>query len=117
MIGHHPSHRPMTMASTFLFGFAAGGAIALLLAPRSGAETRGLLKGEIAKGKQHIDDAAADLKMKANSMVEAGKERVHQEAERIAGGVHRIGDAIDAGRQAYRSTLAGEGAANGGLRS
>lgn len=94
------SYQPLAMATTFLLGIAAGSAIAMLTAPRSGAETRSRIKEGVDEGKKKITQASNELRGKANAIVEDGKRRVTGEADRIS-------HAIEVGVDSYRKSTSG----------
>lgn len=79
---------------SFLLGGLVGAGVALLLAPRSGKETR-----------QQIKDFADDMKGKAEDYVEQAKCRVTQAVEKGKGFVDEkksiITTAVEAGKEAY----------------
>ena len=76
------------ITSAFAIGIGVGAILGLLLAPRSGGETRTLLRERAQEG---IDGA-----------VEQGK-RVARRAQRAADGAKEfVNDAVEAGQGAYR---------------
>ena len=78
----------------FLVGAAIGVATALLLAPRSGAETRKLI---VAKARESADVVASRSRAvadTASTYVDRGKEALQQQKDQLAA-------AFEAGRQAY----------------
>jgi gas vesicle protein len=91
--------------SSFLLGLGVGVGIGMLFAPKSGSETRELIKNKAGEGtdflKQRgadLKQSAADLKQSANEWVDKGKEALGRQKDNIA-------DAVEAGRQAYRDTV------------
>ncbi|MBI1747071.1 MAG: YtxH domain-containing protein [Acidobacteria bacterium] len=79
----------------FLVGGAIGAAIALLFAPKSGAETRALLSDKAREGREYLATKSQELKEQASTLVDKGRDVVSSQKERLS-------TAIDAGRQAYR---------------
>ena len=78
----------------FLFGAAIGAAAALLLAPRSGAETRKLIAARARESADVVatrSKAAADI---ASTYLDMGKETLQQHKEQLV-------NAFEAGKQAY----------------
>jgi gas vesicle protein len=76
------------IASAFGIGLGVGAIVGLLLAPRSGEETRGLLR---EKGQDGIDEAVAQGK------------KVARKAQRAADNAKEVvNDAVEAGQGAYR---------------
>jgi gas vesicle protein len=100
----------MSNATSFLLGIAAGSAVAVLLAPCSGVDTRRRLKRGLNDGKAKMsagadfvkrksEEVAQDLVKKGETLVDAGKQRVADEAQ-------RINSALQAGKEAYRGSTA-----------
>lgn len=87
-----------TIVVTFVLGALAGAAIALLLAPASGEETRRVLSEKAKEGKEKASDAARQ-----------GREFINRQREHIA-------TAIDRGRDAYNQARGTQpaGAPDGG---
>jgi gas vesicle protein len=86
----------------FLLGGLAGAAAAILLAPRSGRETRELLGERLREGAERgrelggqVASRGRDVLDDAGEYVSRGKETVERQKDRLAA-------AFEAGRQAYR---------------
>jgi len=84
--------------SSFLLGLGVGVGIGMLFAPKSGQETRELIKNKAGEGTDFLKQRGADLKQTANEWVDKGKEALGRQKDNIA-------DAVEAGRQAYRDTV------------
>jgi gas vesicle protein len=95
--------------SSFLLGLGVGVGIGMLFAPKSGQETRDLIKNKAGEGTDFLKQKAgestdylkqrsADIKQTANEWVDKGKEALGRQKDNIA-------DAVEAGRQAYRDTV------------
>jgi len=83
-----------SMFLSFLLGGVVGAALALLLAPQSGRETRTRIK-DFAEGvKEKVKDYAEDIKEKVTSSVEKGKELFEEKKTAIT-------KAVEAGKEAY----------------
>lgn len=67
--------------SCFLLGLGVGIGIGMLFAPKSGEETRDLLKSKAGEGKEFLKQRGADLRGSANDLLEKG-ERSSQSPER-----------------------------------
>ncbi len=79
----------------FVLGGFIGAAIALLLAPRSGEETRKLIAMKTREGADYLANRARDVSEKTGSLVDRGKEVLQQQRDQLAA-------ALEAGKQAYR---------------
>ena len=79
----------------FVLGAMIGSATALLLAPRSGVETRKLIMTKAREGADAIANRTKAVAGKTSEYVERGKEILQQQRDQISA-------AIDAGKQAYR---------------
>jgi gas vesicle protein len=66
-----------------LAGMAAGAALALLLAPNSGEETRDLIRQKAEDGKEFVNAKRDELLRKADRVVERGKKEMRRKAEDI----------------------------------
>jgi gas vesicle protein len=84
--------------SSFLLGLGVGVGIGMLLAPKSGRETRELIKDKAGEGTEYLKQRGADIKQTASEWVDKGKEALGRQKETIA-------DAMEAGRQAYRDVV------------
>ncbi len=84
--------------SSFLLGLGVGIGIGILFAPKSGQETRELIKNKTGEGADYLKQRSVELKQTAAEWVDKGKEALNRQKENIA-------DAMEAGRQAYRDTV------------
>src|SRR5262245_62151168 len=89
-------------AAHFLLGLAAGGAVALLVAPCSGRETRGKIKAQVDVGKSKVAEGAETIRSQASALYEQAEGMVETGRSRLMDEMHRIESAINAGRAAYR---------------
>ena len=78
----------------FILGGVIGAATALLLAPRSGEETRKLISSKAREGAELVANRTRDVADKANAYVEKGKDILQQQREQLS-------VAFDAGKHAY----------------
>lgn len=96
----------------FLAGTAVGGALALLFAPSSGAETRRKIKATSLETKEKAMGKVEDVKSEAAEIVGRGKEKVagvkleaaevvERGKEKVAGVKSQIHAAMEAGKGAY----------------
>jgi gas vesicle protein len=78
-----------------MLGAVIGAAAALLLAPRSGAETRKLIASKAREGADVVVSKTKNVAGKASDYVERGKELLQQQRDQLAA-------VIEAGKQAYK---------------
>jgi gas vesicle protein len=84
--------------SSFLLGLGVGVGIGMLFAPKSGAETREILKNKANEGSEYLKQRSTEFQQTAAEWVDKGKEAMNRQRENLA-------DAMEAGRQAYRETI------------
>lgn len=78
-------------------GVGIGAAIGMLLAPRSGSETRELISSKAQEGTDYVKRAAMDT-----------ADRAKQAAHRVKGVLtDTVSEAAEVGRQAYREATEG----------
>jgi len=82
----------------FGIGAALGVAAAILLAPKSGPETRKLLRSKAAESTDYLASRAADARDTAAEAINRGKKAIKQNAENLSA-------AVDAGVQTYREAV------------
>jgi gas vesicle protein len=81
----------------FFLGLGVGLAAGLLFAPKSGNETRALLREKADEGRDYIRRKSESVREGAGDFVERGKEAISRQREQFT-------SALEAGRQAYRET-------------
>ena len=79
-------------------GAALGAAAAILLAPKSGQETRKVLRSKAEEGTDYLASRAADVRDTAAEAINRGKKVIKQNAENLTA-------AVDAGVQTYREAV------------
>src|ERR1035437_4913193 len=84
--------------SSFLLGLGVGVGIGMLFAPKSGSETREIIKSKAGEGSDFLKQRSAEMKQTASDWVDKGREAMGRQKESLA-------DAVEAGRQAYRDTV------------
>ena len=84
--------------SSFLLGLGVGIGIGMLFAPKSGADTRQLIKDKTGEGTDYLKQRGAELKDSASDLLAKSKEALNRQKETIA-------DAMEAGKQAYRDAV------------
>lgn len=84
--------------SAFLLGLGVGVGIGMLFAPKSGQETRDLLRSKANEGSDYLKQRSAEMRQNATDWVDRGKDAINRQKDTIA-------DAVQAGRQAYRDAM------------
>jgi gas vesicle protein len=79
----------------FVLGAGIGAAVALLLAPRSGVETRKMIMTKAREGADLVVSRTKAVAGKTSEYVDRGKELLQQQRDSLAA-------AFEAGKQAYR---------------
>lgn len=82
----------------FLLGLGVGVAVGILFAPKSGPETRQLLRTKADEGKDYLMKRSEDVRESASELLDKGKSALQRQKEQLAA-------AMDAGKQAYRDTV------------
>jgi len=83
-----------SMLLAFLFGGVVGAGVALLVAPKTGQETRRMIKDLTEDVKEKAESYIEQAKEKAESAVEKGKDFLEKEKSVIT-------SAVEAGKEAY----------------
>ena len=78
----------------FLAGLGLGALAGVLYAPRSGAETREVLRARAEEGRDYVRGRAREARDQAQGWADRGREVVNQQKEQFRA-------AYEAGRQAY----------------
>lgn len=84
--------------SFFFLGLGLGVAVGLLFAPKSGNETRELIRSKADEGKEYLKRRGEDLKGSANEAFERGRSAVSRQRDNLTA-------AVEAGKQAYRDAV------------
>ena len=87
----------------FLAGLSLGAVVGVLYAPRSGSETREVLRSRAEEGREYMKSRAREAKDQASEWVDRGRDVVSQQKEQFRA-------AYEAGRQAYHETTSETGA-------
>lgn len=87
--------------SYFLFGLGMGVAIGVLFAPKTGQETREMLKEKASEGRDYLRRKGEDLRESSSDLLSRGREALQAQKENLAA-------ALDAGKQAYRQSVASD---------
>ncbi|MDQ2712363.1 MAG: YtxH domain-containing protein [Acidobacteriota bacterium] len=70
-----------TMIAWFVGGTILGAAVALLVAPQSGAKTRGKLADQAEKGRKSLMESSHDIISRGRELYERGREIAEETAE------------------------------------
>lgn len=84
--------------SAFLLGLGVGVGLGMLFAPKSGEETREMLRSKAGEGSDYLKQRSTEMKQSAAEWVDRGKEALNRQKDTLA-------DAVQAGRQAYREAV------------
>ncbi len=84
--------------SYFCLGLGIGVAVGILFAPKSGEETRLLLRSKADESKDYLKRKSEELKDSAVELADKSKMALQRQKEQLAA-------AVDAGRQAYKETV------------
>lgn len=86
--------------SYFFLGLGLGVAVGLLFAPKSGAETRELIRSKADESKDYLRRRSSELRDSASDAIERGKSAVSKQRDHLSA-------AVEAGKQAYREAVSG----------
>jgi gas vesicle protein len=84
--------------SYFFLGLGLGVAAGLLFAPKSGPETRDLLRSKADEGKDYLKKRSTEVRDQAADVLERGKSTVTRQRDNLVA-------AVEAGKQAYREAV------------
>jgi gas vesicle protein len=84
--------------SSFFLGLGVGVGIGMLFAPKSGQETRELIKTKAGEGTDYLKQRGTEVKQTAAQWVDKGKEAIGRQKDSLA-------EAVEAGKQAYRNAV------------
>jgi gas vesicle protein len=87
-----------TKVGYFIAGASVGAAVALLLAPKTGEQTRKFIAKKAEKGKDYVASKGRVVREQAEELVDKGKGLVGKQTERLA-------EALEAGKEVARSKL------------
>jgi len=83
----------------FMAGLGCGVGITLLLAPKSGDETRSLIASKAGEGTDHLKNQAAGFRDSATELLKKGRQHVARHKEGLE-------HAVEAGKKAYHESVA-----------
>src|SRR6266496_639592 len=85
----------------FLAGLGGGAVVGVLYAPRSGDETREVIRSKAEEGQDKVRQQARRAREQAGDWIDRGRDVLNQQKEQFR-------NAYDAGRQAYKETTTAE---------
>ena len=86
--------------SYFLLGVGLGVAVGILFAPKSGSETRDLIRAKAGEGKEYVKRRGEGLKEGADELLDRGRTLIKSQKD-------HLNAALEAGKQAYREAVTG----------
>ena len=87
--------------SYFFLGMGIGVAVGILFAPKSGEETRELIRSKAGEGKDFLKRRGEEARESATEWVERGRTAVGRQKEQLSA-------AVEAGKQGYREAVTGD---------
>ncbi len=84
--------------SYFFLGLGLGVAAGLLFAPKSGPETRDMIRSKADEGKEYLRRRSNEVRDQAADAIERGKSTVSRQRDNLVA-------AVEAGKQAYREAV------------
>jgi gas vesicle protein len=100
------SERDSNSLVWFLAGLGLGALAGVLYAPRSGSETREVLRQRAEDGRDYMRGRAREARDQASQWADRGRDVVNQQKEQFRA-------AYEAGRQAYHESTSETGAPKG----
>lgn len=88
--------------SYFFLGLGIGVAVGILFAPKSGEETRELIRSKAGDGRDVIKRRTGELRESAADLIDRGKSAVSRQKDQLSA-------AVEAGKQAYREAVSPTG--------
>lgn len=86
--------------SYFFLGLGIGVAAGILFAPKSGEETREILRSKASESKDYLKRRTEDVRDVASDYVERGRSAVSRQRDNLSA-------AVEAGKSAYREAVTG----------
>jgi gas vesicle protein len=95
--------------SYFIVGLGIGVAVGMLLAPRSGEETRRLLRDKADEGKDFLrtkaDESKEFVRRRGTEIRESASDLIDRSKDAITRQKEQLAMAVEAGKQAYRESV------------
>ena len=93
----------------FIVGLGIGVAVGMLLAPRSGEETRQLLREKADEGKDYLrtkaDESKEFVRRRSTELRESASDLIDRSKDAITRQKEQLAMAVEAGKQAYRESV------------
>lgn len=84
--------------SYFFLGLGLGVAAGVLFAPKSGPETRELLRSKAEEGADYVKRRGEEFRDQAAETIDRGKQTIQRHKDNLSA-------AVEAGKQAYRDSV------------
>ncbi len=84
--------------SYFFLGLGIGVAVGIVFAPKSGQETRDLIRSKADEGKEYLRRRTEELRESAGDIIDRGKGAMQRQRDQLSA-------AVEAGKQAYRDAV------------
>jgi gas vesicle protein len=84
--------------SYFFLGLGLGVAVGVLFAPKSGEETRDMIRSKANEGADYMKRRGEEFRDQASDAIDRGKQTIQKHKDNLSA-------AVDAGRQAYRDAV------------
>ena len=91
--------------SYFFLGLGVGVAVGIIFAPKSGEETRNLIRTKAGESKDYLRKRTDDFRESAGDVIDRGRDLVNRQRD-------TLNQAVEAGKQAYRDAVGDSGAAS-----
>jgi len=93
----------------FIVGMGIGVAVGMLMAPRSGEETRQLLRVKADEGKDFLrtksDESKEFVRRRSSELRDSAADLIDRSKDAIARQKEQLAMAVEAGKQAYRESV------------
>ena len=97
----------------FIVGVGVGVAVGLLLAPKSGEETRQYIRERAGEGKDYLrtkaDESKEYVRRRGTELRESASDLIDRSKEAISRQKEQLAMAVEAGKQAYRESVGDSG--------
>jgi gas vesicle protein len=97
----------------FIVGLGVGVAVGLLLAPKSGEETRQYIRDRAGEGKDYLrtkaDESKEYVRRRGTELRESASDLIDRSKEAISRQKEQLAMAVEAGKQAYRESVGDSG--------